>query len=645
MRTSELRMEELLEFKPEQGTILLKGSRVIIFDATSLGMLRKDLIDTLGMDRAKGFLIRYGWSCGFAAAKSIKEQFQWESALEWSHAGPTMHTLLGFVKVDPLTTDLPGQQDSWFLREGVWTNSFDAEQHILHFGYHDEPVCWMLIGYASGYQSACLGKKVIYKELKCSGQGHEHCVFVGKTVEEWGEEITPELPYYEVNKISEELEAAYRRITQQNSILERSVAVHERLTHYLLTGKSVEEITASLTELMKCTVIFEDRYLIPQFTYFAKDSVAREHLTPYVPISCSPSFKKSPTEYRRQKRSFQIADKYANMEVYRLVSPILVGSESLGFVSLLRLELPFSELDKVALEQAAIVFALKILEERKIANVERRLKGDFIDDLLSGNFSDTQSIINRARALPYDITQPHRVLVFDISNFSKLVNTFRQNEEKILHFKTELASTVQSCLQDLGNGMVINKSGNLIMLVQLDRPDSPEKVTRQLAENIIQLVSKRFPKVTLTVGIGSACTQLADFRNSLLSAQKAIEIGKALKQEGEVISLEQLGVHAVLFGAVNPEALYRFAVGQIGAVLEYDETYQTQLIPTLQEYLNHRNIEVTAKNMNISVSGLKYRLKRIEDIIGRDPKDHQASFNLQLALSILQVAGKGKLRK
>lgn len=640
-----LHMGELLKFEPAQGKILLKGSRVMIFDSTSLGMLRKDLITTLGKDRAKGFLIRYGWSCGFEAARSIKEQFDWNNELEWSHAGPAMHTSLGFVKVDPLTTEAGEQEESWFLREGIWTNSCEVEQHILHFGYSDEPVCWMLVGYAGGYQSACLGKKVIYKETQCAGQGHEHCAFVGKTLEEWGEEITPELAYYEVDKIAEELEDALREITKQNSVLERSVAVHERLTHCLLTGKGAEDITASLTELMNCTVILEDRNLIPQFIFFPEETMTKEQLTPYVRIWGSPSFQRSPSAYRRQKRPFQIADNYGNIKIYRLVSPILVGSELLGFVSLLRPELPFSELDNVTLEQAATVYALKILEERKIASIESRLKGDFIDDLLAGNFSDELSIINRARALPYDITQPHRVLVFNINNFSHLVNTFKQNEQKILNFKTELANIVQSYLQNLGKGITINKSDNLIMLVQLDSPDSPETVTRQLAENIIKMVSKQFPKITLTAGIGSRCTQLADFRYSLLSAQKAVEIGKALKKEGEVISLEQLGVHALIFGAVNPADLYQFAARQIGAVLKYDERYRAELIPTLQEFLNHRcNVERTARSMNISVSGLKYRLQRIEKVTGQDPKDPQASFNLQLALNILQVAGKDKLR-
>jgi len=96
---------------------------------------------------------------------------------------------------------------------------------------------------------------------------------------------------------------------------------------------------------------------------------------------------------------------------------------------------------------------------------------------------------------------------------------------------------------------------------------------------------------------------------------------------------------------MNPEDLYNFAAGQIGALLKYDENHQAQLIPTLYEFLNHHcNVERTARSMNISISGLKYRLQRIEEIIGQHPKDPQISFNLQLALNILQIAGKEILR-
>lgn len=644
MLASELRIEELLQFLPDQGKILLNGSRVVIFETSALGKLRKDLIDTLGIDRAKGFLIRYGWSCGFEAAMSIKEQFRWDNDYEWNNAGPKMHSITGHAMSRPTRTDINRENGTIFYKS-IMTNSYEAEQHIQHFGYHNESVCWMLRGYASGYASACLGKRVIFKEVTCIGHGDEHCSIIGRTIEEWGEEIIPELAYYEDNKISEELEAAHLRIMTQNNILEQTVAIHDRLTQCILNGKGVDDITASLAELMKCTVILEDHHLASRSTCYGEYTISKELLTPYLPLVSSPSFEKSSAFYIQQKRPFLITDQYQDLKIYRLVSPILVGSNPLGFVSLLRTELPFSELETIALEHAASVFALQILEDKKIAEIEIRLKGDFMEDLLSGNFSDPKSIINRARGLDYDITLPHRVLVLDIHNFTQLVNSFRHNEKRILQFKTELVNTVQSHLELSGKGIVIHKSDNLIMLVQQDKPDSSEIATRQLAESIIKQVSHQFTKVTLSVGIGSSCVDLAGFHHSYISAKKALEIGKSLNKQGQVISLEQFSAHVLLFSALNPTDLYIFATSQIGSLLAYDKTNQTQLLPTLQEFLNLRgNVEGTARSLNMSVSGFKYRLQRIQEISGQDPKDPQACFNLQLALNILQLVGEDKIK-
>lgn len=643
MRASEIRLGELLEFLPEQGKILLKGSRVMIFDSTSLGMLRKDLIDTLGMDRAKGFLIRYGWSCGFQAYTNVKKQFQWDEDKVGIFTGPIMHTLQGYALSEFLCKLDPRTGSSYY--QGSWTNSYEAEQHILHFGHHHEPVCWNSIGYASGYSSARLGKRVIYKEVQCVGHGDELCTIIGKTVEDWGEEIIPELAYYEVSKISEELETAHQRIKTQNQILERTVTIHEQLTQCILKGQGIEKITASLAELMNCTVILEDDHLVLQSKCFPKQSTINDRLTSYLPILSSSSFKKASSFYMQQKRPFQLVDQSSDCLVHRLVSPILVGSQHLGFVSLLRIGLPFSDLENIDLEHAANVFALVILEQKKIAEVESRLKGDFIDDLLSENLADPNSIVKRARGLDYDITLPHRVLVLEIYNFPLLVKSFGQDENKILQFKSKLVSAVQGYLERFGKGMVVNKSGNLIILVQQKTQTCLEIVTRQLAEGIIDQVIKNYPKIILAMGIGSSCKELSDFNKSYLSARKALEIGKILKKHSNVISLEQFGTHALLFSALNPKDIYNFANNHIGALLEYDDSNQAQLIPTLQEFLSHRgNVEGTAKNMDMSISGLKYRLRRIKEITGHDPKDGQAFFNLYLAINILQLVGKEKIK-
>lgn len=62
--------------------------------------------------------------------------------------------------------------------------------------------------------------------------------------------------------------------------------------------------------------------------------------------------------------------------------------------------------------------------------------------------------------------------------------------------------------------MVVTKSDHLIMLIQISHLDSPKKGIKELAEQIIEQVANRFPKVTLSVGIGSNCIQLADYYRS-----------------------------------------------------------------------------------------------------------------------------------
>lgn len=182
------------------------------------------------------------------------------------------------------------------------------------------------------------------------------------------------------------------------------------------------------------------------------------------------------------------------------------------------------------------------------------------------------------------------------------------------------------------------------MLIQINPLEKLKKGVQDLAEQILEQTMKLFPKVTLTVGIGSNCIELSDYYRSYQSALKAIEIGKTLRKQSQIISLDQFGAHALLFSAFNPADLRRFAHAQIGSLLVYDVTYQAELLPTLQEFLNNRgNVEKTARSMNLSISGLKYRLQRIEEITGQNPKDPQASFNLQLALSILQLMGKDEI--
>ena len=57
------------------------------------------------------------------------------------------------------------------------------------YGTSSTPVCWSLVGYASGYASACLGQEIYFRERECLAQGAPHCTVVGKDAASWGDQL------------------------------------------------------------------------------------------------------------------------------------------------------------------------------------------------------------------------------------------------------------------------------------------------------------------------------------------------------------------------------------------------------------------------------------------------------------------------
>jgi DNA-binding NtrC family response regulator len=194
MRAADLDIHELLHFAPEGGLITFAGERVLLLDAVALGLLRKELIETLGVTAARAVLTRFGYAHGWRVAETLRKGFPWDSEDEWRAAGARLHTIQGLVRAEvtraSFSATAPGA-------EGIWHDSYEAEQHLLHLGQADEPVCWTLVGFASGYMSCVFGKEVIAIEDRCRGKGDALCRAVVRTKEEWGPELATHLPFYQ----------------------------------------------------------------------------------------------------------------------------------------------------------------------------------------------------------------------------------------------------------------------------------------------------------------------------------------------------------------------------------------------------------------------------------------------------------------
>jgi len=182
-----------LRFSPTEGRIWLSGQRMLMSNTTSWATLRRELIETLGLDKARGIFTRIGYTAGYRDAETAAKLRKGGDAYDVLTAGPALHAIEGWASVEPIKLDIDVAQGHYY-GEFIWRNSAEADIHGMHYGHSTDPVCWTQIGYATGYGSRFMGKRLLYKEIECSGMGHSRCMIIGKPVEQW-DDPTPEISY------------------------------------------------------------------------------------------------------------------------------------------------------------------------------------------------------------------------------------------------------------------------------------------------------------------------------------------------------------------------------------------------------------------------------------------------------------------
>lgn len=221
MRARDLKVTDLLEFSPDGGEMTFGGERVLLMDAVSMGLLRSQLIRAFGAVGARGVMMRFGFAAGYRTAETMKTAIEWDDEREWKIAGGRFHRLHGMVSFEPVKKS---SYDPPPFAEGVWPDSYEADQHLLHQGRATECVCWTLCGFASGYLSKVQGRSVYCIEDSCRGKGDPVCRVIGRFKEDWGEEHQSLFSFYEHDCLTEGL----AKLQTQLKKVDRRLAMHRR---------------------------------------------------------------------------------------------------------------------------------------------------------------------------------------------------------------------------------------------------------------------------------------------------------------------------------------------------------------------------------------------------------------------------------
>ena len=301
-----LHLAELLDFRPDQGIIRLHEQRVVILSAAAMGLMRKELVDTLGLETARRVLLRFGFADGYHDAVNLRARAEWRNPTDGLRAGATLHTLEGIVRADVRRVEYD-EQTGRFEEEVHWHDSYEAEQHVHHYGRSAGPVCWSLVGYSSGFVSACLGREVYFRERTCTAQGKRHCVAIGRDVSSWGQEaesIRADFQAaslgHEVERLREAVGHRLKELDRRERMLERRereldvlrerVRRHATAKHFIAGSAAMQhalELAARVAPLDTTVLVYGESGTGKEFVVRLIHDQSPRAAAPFVSINCA----------------------------------------------------------------------------------------------------------------------------------------------------------------------------------------------------------------------------------------------------------------------------------------------------------------------------------------------------------------------
>lgn len=294
------------------------------------------------------------------------------------------------------------------------------------------------------------------------------------------------------------------------------------------------------------------------------------------------------------------------------------------------LELPFEAI----LSDLLFSFTHEIVNRENLINVPSQ-QNEVFKRILSRNITDSIDVHNQLSELGFDLESPYIILL--------LKEGQRENQElhsvslvtqlnKIVKSKNEIRD-VKLWLTEFDGHLIIlqgRRGGATNSLVHL-----AERFAYDLAENLF----KEYTTYPIAIGISKEKKDVHRLQEGYLEANQAIQLGSKINFHNPKLVYDYRKFEVdTLINQVHKDFLTQYVDSTLLPVIEYDRETGGELLKTLEIYLSYRGkVEDTARALFVHRNTVKFRLSRIEELLGLDLKDGDSLFKLQLSIRAVKL--------
>lgn len=268
----------------------------------------------------------------------------------------------------------------------------------------------------------------------------------------------------------------------------------------------------------------------------------------------------------------------------------------------------------------------EVIRELSRANDELRrgraelLSGDLLGDLLrDGGPVRRQAVLDQAAAIGHDLSRPHVLALLTV--------------DAVVPPTVRLPELARAAAEPGPVPLAGPYDGVHVLLLPAE-PDPRDALRRVLAK-ADQAVGARG---MVTVVAGPVARDPAGYATAFRVARGAAALRRA-SGRGGFVDVGRLGLPALLLETGTPDALRRFAAAMLADVEAHEERYGGDLLATLRAWLSAGCSTASAADaLVVHRNTVTYRLGRIEQLTGRNLRDSIVRLELELALTIREIA-------